>query len=166
MRQRIRENLERQAAQQADDYLEGEIIQKVVERSTVHFPQSMVDEEVADKMRLLMTNLDRRKLTLEDYLHAADKDLATLESEFAAEGRQRVTNTLVLNAIAGEQKITVTEEDIENEIRRRAEATKTDPAMMRDLLERQGELESIGSTLFIRKILDHLRSVAVIHEGS
>ena len=75
-------------------------------------------------------------------------------------------NTLVLNAIAAEQGITVTEEDVENEIRQRAESTGTDPEMMRDILERQGEIDSIRSTLFLRKTLDYLRSVSTIQEGS
>jgi len=166
LRERIREDFQQQAERQADDYLEAEMIEKVVERSTVHFPQSMVDEEVADSMRRLMTNLENRKLTLEDYLAGTKKDLATLEAEFAEEGRKRVGNTLVLNAIGAEQKFTVTEEDVENEIVRRAQRIGTEPDIMRRIMEKQEELSSLRNSIFIQKILDYLKSVSVIQEGS
>jgi trigger factor len=166
LRQRIREDLERQAARQADDYLEGELIEKVVERSTVRFPQSMVDEDVADRMRRLIANLESRKLTLQDYLANSRKDLAALEAELAEEARRRVANTLVLNAIAAEQDIQITEEDVEEEIRRRAERISTDADVMRRILEKQEELDTVRNSVFIDKILDYLKSVSEIQEGS
>jgi trigger factor len=166
LRARVREDMERAALRQADDYLEGELIEKVVERSTVHFPQSMVDEEVADRMRRLMTNLENRRLTLQDYLASTRKDLATLETELAEESRQRVANTLVLNAIAAEQGLGVTDDDVKEEIRQRAQRIETDPDVMERILEKQDELDTIRNSVFIRKILEYLKSVSVIREDS
>jgi trigger factor len=166
LRARIREDFQKQAERQADDYLEAELIEKVVERSTVHFPQSMVDEEVAESMRRLITNLEGRKLTLDEYLGGTKKDLATLEGEFAEEGRRRVGNTLVLNAVGAEQKFTVTEEDVEHELQQRAQRIGADPDVMRRIMEKQEELSSLRNSIFIQKILDYLKSVSIIQEGT
>ena len=43
----------RRRSEQADDYVERDLLAAVVKRSTVNFPQSMVDQEVAHRMDTL-----------------------------------------------------------------------------------------------------------------
>jgi trigger factor len=117
-------------------------------------------------MRRLITTLENRRITLEQYLTNTRKDLAGIEAEFAEEGRRRITNTLVLNAIAAEQNITLSDADLDEEIRLRAARIDTDADVMRRVLTKQNELEPLRNSLFIRKLLEYLKSVSVIREES
>lgn len=162
----IRRQLEEMATRQADDFLERELLEQAVNRASIDFPDAMVDEEVAASMDGLIKEVDRRRLTLDDYLQSAGKTLSELESELAEDARRKIKNSLVLMKIAEEHQIAVTPEDVDAEVRRRAQAVSADPAMMRRLIEEQeGEMGRLEQQLFFRKCLDHLKSVSKITEA-
>ena len=112
---------------------------------------------MAESLKHLMESLESRRLKLEDYLAGTQKDLATLEGEFADEGRRRVANTLVLNAIAAEQGITVSEEDLEQEIQQRAFPVPARNVVV-DFATLGGDAGYIGSAGIAR--LEHRRRAA------
>jgi trigger factor len=163
----IRRQLEEVAARQADDFLERDLLDQVVQRAQIQFPESMVDEEVAAGMDGLIRDLERRRLKLEDYLQSAGRTLADLEGELAEDARRKIRNSLVLLKIAEENQIAVTPEDVDAEIRRRAQAVSADPAMMRRLIdEQEGEMDRLEQSVFFRKCLDFLKSVSKITEAA
>src|SRR5262249_44370037 len=154
-----RRQLQEAAARQADDFVERDLLEQVVRRATINFPESMVDEEVAERMKALITGLERRRLKLEDYLRSADKDLAALEREYAEDARRQIQNSLVLLRIAEENDLRLEDAEIDAEVQRRAEAASADPVMFRRLMEDQGELDRLRNQVFFRKVLDYLKSV-------
>jgi trigger factor len=167
LKEEIRRQLEEAAARQADDFVERELLEQVVQRATIQFPDSMVDEEVAASMDGLIRDLERRRMKLEDYLQSANRTLADLEGELAEDARRKIRNSLVLLRIAEENKIAVTPEDVEAEIRRRASGVSADPAMMRRVIEEQeGEMDRLEQQVFFRKCLDFLKSVSKITEAA
>jgi FKBP-type peptidyl-prolyl cis-trans isomerase (trigger factor) len=70
----------------------------------------------------------------------------------------------VLLQLANENKVFLTEQDIEGEIKRRAEAEDVKLSQMRRLLRDTGEIDQIRNRLFIRKITDFLREKAEVAE--
>src|SRR5438445_452328 len=93
--QRVREQaarFEEAQEQQADEYIDRDLVAEVVKRSTVHFPQSMVDEEVAHRVDTLLKGLERRGIQMDAYLTYQNKTLADLEAQYAEEARQMITN--------------------------------------------------------------------------
>jgi trigger factor len=165
LRAEIRKQLEEAARQQADDFVERDVLAEVVKRSTVHFPQSMIDQEVAHRMDTLMNGLERRGLSMDDYLASQDKNLGDLESQFAEEARQVITNTLVLSRIANDNDISVSDTEVREELERRAKEAGADPKVMRQVLQDQGEMNRLVNQLFMRKVMDYLKSVSVIKEA-
>jgi trigger factor len=163
----IRRQLEEAAARQADDFMERELLEQVVQRATIQFPDSMVDEEVAAAMDGLIRDLERRRMKLEDYLQSANRTLADLESELAEDARRKIRNSLVLLKIAEENELAVTPEDVDAEIRRRAQAVSADPGMMRRLIdEQEGEMDRLEQQVFFRKCLNFVKSVSKITEAA
>lgn len=166
LREEIRSQLKEAAARQADDFAERDLLEQVVRRATINFPESMVDEEVAERLDSLIKGLERRRLTMEDYLQSAGKDLAALEQEYAEDARRQIKNSLVLLRIAEENDLRLEEADVDAEIERRAQAASADSKMMRKLLEDQGEIGRLRNQVFFRKVLDHLKSVSNITEAA
>lgn len=166
LRADFRRQLEEAAQRQADDFVERDLLNEVVRRSTVHFPQSMVDEEVAHRVQTLIKGLERRSLTMDAYLAHQQKSLTDLEAEFAEEAQRVLANTLVLTRIAHDNDISVSEAEVQEELQARAAATGADPKVMRQVMQDQGEMNRLQNSVFMRKILDYLKSVSVIKEAS
>jgi trigger factor len=165
LRADFRRQLEEAAQRQADEFVERDIVAEAVKRSTVHFPQSMVDEEVAHRMDTLLKGLERRGIIMDDYLAHQKKSLAELEADFAEEARQVITNTLVLSRIAHDNDISASQAEVQEELERRAKETGADPKVMRQVLQDQGELNRLINQVFMRKVLDYLKSVSVVKEA-
>src|SRR5439155_457545 len=57
LRSDYRRQLEQAAQRQADEFVARDLLAGAVKRSTVHFPQSMVDAEVAHRVDTLLKGL-------------------------------------------------------------------------------------------------------------
>jgi trigger factor len=165
LRSDFRRQLEEAAQRQADEFVERDLVAEAVKRSTVHFPQSMVDEEVAHRMDTLLKGLERRGIAMDDYLAHQKKSLADLEADFAEEARQVITNTLVLSRIAHDNDISASQAEVQEELERRAQETGADPKVMRQVLQDQGELNRLINQVFMRKVMDYLKSVSAVKEA-
>ena len=164
LRERLRESLQRQADTVAEQEVDDKLIEQVVQRSHAHYPEEMVDREVAFRMDNLLRALERRGLTLDGYLGSLEKDVAGLQDELRNEARQAIETTLVLGQVARENDLLVTDKEIEEEIKRRAEAENVKLSQMRRLLNETGEMSTLENRIFFRKIAEFLRGKAEIRE--
>jgi trigger factor len=164
LRARVREMLQGQADALADQEVNDHLIEEVVRRATVNFPDEMIEAEVTDRIRTIIQALEKRSLTLDDYLRSEQKDLAQLQSELREEALDTVRNTLTLLQLARDNEITLTDKDVEAEVKRRAESENVKPSQMRRLLNETGEIGQIRNRLFVRKITTFLREKAEIAE--
>lgn len=161
---RVKEMLQAQADAVADQEVNGALIDEVVSRATVHFPDEMLDREVSERMAELIRDLQRQGAQLEDYLAHRKIELADLQAELREQSQRTVTNTLVLLDLARENGITITERDVEDEIKRRAEAEGVKTSALRRSLNDSGEINGVRDRIFFRKIADLLREKAEITE--
>jgi trigger factor len=166
LRARIREMLQAQADVMAEQEVNDQLIDAVVKRAEVHYPDEMVEIEVSDRLRNIIQALERRSLTLDDYLRAERKDLSQLQGELREQAVETVRNTLALLQLANDNNITLTQKDVEEEIKRRAEAENVKVSQMRRLLTDTGEIGQIRNRLFVRKITAFLREKAEITEAA
>jgi trigger factor len=166
LRADFRQQLQKAADEQADDFVERDLVNEVVKRSTVHFPQSMVDEEVAHRMDTLLKGLERRGIDMDAYLAYQKKSLADLEAEYAEEARRVITNTLVLSRVAHDNDISVSKAEIEAELKARAQAAGADPKVMQQVMQDQGEMNRLTNSVFMKKVMDYLKSVSEIKEAT
>lgn len=164
LRERVREALQAQADSLAEQELNDQLIQEMVNRSEIHYPEEMVDREVSERMANLMRALEERSLTLEDYLEAQKTDLPTLQASMRDDALQSLKTTLVLIDFAHGHQIGVSEKDVEEEIKLRAEAENVKVSQMRRLLNDTGEINEIRNRLYVRKITEQLREQATIEE--
>jgi len=164
LRDRVREGLQAQADALADQELNDELVREVTRRSHAHYPSEMLEHEVSHRTNELMKALERRNATLDEYLESEQKDLVTFQGEVREEARETLERTLVLLELARQNGITVSEKDVEAEVKARAEAEQVKLAQMRRLLNETGEIGNIRNRIFYRKVADFLRSKAEVRE--
>jgi trigger factor len=166
LRAKVRSSLEATAAEVADNEVRDQVLEYVVARSEVHFPDVLVQEQVADMLSSRAEALEERGLTLDDYLGARGIDYATYERELREEARRLIRTQLVVEEVTAQEKIEVTDEEVDEEIARMARAAGAPTASVRAALEQQGPgaRRAIRLQLLFRKTTDLLRSFARITE--
>ncbi|WP_301389850.1 trigger factor [Enterococcus entomosocium] len=108
------------AAEDAKD--EAAIRQAAENAEIVELPHSMVHDEVHRSMDEFLNNMQRQGISPEMYYQLTGSTEADLHTQFEGEAETRVKTNLVIEAIAKEEGLEATEEDIEKEIKELSEA--------------------------------------------
>lgn len=166
MKDKLQAMLQAQSDAAAEQDVNHSLVREAVRRSTVHLPDEMVEREVSERVDTLIQNLQRRGYTLDQFLASEKRDLAELQAEFREQATEKLSNTMVLLEVARANSIAVTDRDVEDEVRRRAEAENVKTSQMRRVLSDSGEIGAIRERVFYRKVLALLRDKAEIREVS
>lgn len=121
LRVKVRESLQAQAEQNAKQAYSEQVMQALVEQSTVHFPPATLEEELERLLRELSLRLQGQNLTLQDYLKVEGKTLDELRDELTPDARERITRGLILGEVVELEGLEVAEDEIDAEIERMLE---------------------------------------------
>ena len=152
LRKRVRSDLEAQATNEAEGKLRADLIRQLVDTHAFELPDRLVDHQTEHRLESVVRDMigqgiDPRNPQL-DWEKARDslKDQA----------RYDLRGSLLLERIADEEKIEVSDQEIEDEINAIADASKQSPEQVRGILTKQGGERSIAGRLRNRKTLDFL----------
>lgn len=115
LRAHIRERIQQSLQNHADEIAEERLITRILENATVHFPQVLVEDNVAATLQRLENELTRRGMSYEEYLRQQNLTQEQYESGLEIESAQRVKSVLVLGQIARQEELTVSEERLDAE---------------------------------------------------
>jgi trigger factor len=156
LRARVRGTMERAAVEAADEAVRDAVVERVIKNSEVCFPEFMVNESVEHRLGELVENLNQRKLTVEDYLKHTNQSAEDLRKRYEEESRNYLDLLLVFREIVDKEKIEVTEEDFDAEIRAAAQERGTTPEAIRAYVEKSESAESIRNRILRKKVVDFL----------
>ncbi len=142
--------------QEAKGKKEAAVVDKVSENAEVDIPQAMIDSEIQNMMRDFDNRLRSQGMNLEMFLSFSGQTTADLQEQMKDDAEKRVRNNLVLEQIAKEENIEVTEEDINKELETMAEAYKRSADEIRNILTANGTLGSLREEISLRKTVDLL----------
>lgn len=162
VKERIRLFLQAQANAMAEQSVDDDLLKEYIRRSTANFPSEMVDAELSGRIRELLNELEQRGSNVQEYVQGRNQTLSELQDEMRKESEETIVNSLVLLALASQNGVRITEDDLEAEVKEHAARQGVKVSQMRRHLRDSGELETIQNRLFFRKITDFLRSKATI----
>lgn len=93
---------------------ESKLLQALVEKIKVNIPKLLIEEEVNTRLSQLLEKIDKLGLSLEKYLASLGKDAQKLREEYETQAIQAISLELILNKIADEQKVEVSQKDIDD----------------------------------------------------
>ena len=137
-----RERQDRQALEEA-------VVDAVLARHDFVVPESLVVREVSHRIGHARENLRRQGVDPD----AVRWDYQKLAADLRPDAERAVRRTLLLEAIAAREGVTVGEGDVDAEIARLAQDSGRAPQAIRSLLERGNELEGMRLTLREAKTL-------------
>ncbi|MCM3001953.1 trigger factor [Paenibacillus cellulositrophicus] len=142
--------------QEAKGNKEAAVVDKVAANAEVEIPQAMIDSEIQNMMRDFDNRLRNQGMNLEMFLSFSGQTTADLQEQMKDDAEKRVRNNLVLEQIAKEENIEVTEEDINKELEVMAESYKRTADEIRNILTANGSLGSLREEISLRKTVDLL----------
>jgi trigger factor len=170
LRADARRRLEVYALLQAQLLVRDRVLAAASELVDAEVPDTLVNQEMERRLHDLAHRVDEQLpgTTLEQYLAASGQD----QQEFVESLREGATNAvradLALRAVAVQEQIEVTDDEIDAEVERLAQRLGEKPAKVRKDLERRGVTQAVRSDLERGKALNFLieHAVVVDEEGN
>jgi trigger factor len=150
LRERVRNDLQAEAEENATRQLRGEVLKQLSERITFELPTSLLEREIDRRLeefarQLVQQNVDPRE---------AGIDWAQFREAQREPARASVASALVLDAIARREGLVVTEQEIDQEIERFATRAGRTPAAFRAQFEKEGGIGRLVAGLRREKAVD------------
>jgi len=150
LRDRVRADLQEEAAENATRQVRGEVLKQLSQRVTFELPTSLVEREIDRRLeefarQIMQQNVDPRQ---------AGIDWAQFREAQREPARAAVASAIVLDEVARRENVTVPPADIEQEIERFAVRAGRTPAALRAQIEKEGGLARLAAGLRREKAVD------------
>lgn len=117
LRKKIRENMENEANQKANEAAEVAMLEQLTDKATfTDIPEILVNEEVRRMIGELQQGIDQQGMKWEDYLSSVKKTADDLKIEFAPQAVRRIKSAVLIKAFAKEAGVEVKEEEVDEEL--------------------------------------------------
>ncbi len=120
----IKEHLEEHALEDAKIKTENEIIEKIVEGMTVEVPEVLVENELDNILRDMEYRLMYQGLRMEDYARYLNTTVEQIRETRRADALKGVKVRLAMQEIIKQEKMTVTNADVDAKIKELAKSAK------------------------------------------
>ena len=148
-RNRTREGLAESAAEGATRKFESEIITYLLGKQEFDLPQSQLEEEINETLHRMAEDAGRRGLTKDDL----ERHRAEIVEDATAVAKRQLRTRYLLNAIADEEKVEATDEDISAWIEAAAPDYQVTPIQLRARIEKNGRMDDLRQQVRTRKVL-------------
>ncbi len=139
--------------QEAENKQAMEILDQVVQQAKVEVPQAMIDNQVAQHLNELQSQIQQYGMDFNQYMEMTGQTLDDFKKQMAPSAEQEIKQALILAAIAEKEQIQVDQEEIEKEYNLLASVYQM-PAQQ---LQMFVPAEAVAAQLVQRKAIDFLR---------
>jgi trigger factor len=147
LRDDVLDRLSKVRRAQAAMALQARLGEALAELVTDEVPEALIATEMRARLDDMIQRLARQGVTLEQYLQVTGTDAERFTAELRESSITATKVDLALRAIAAAEGLQPTEEELEAEIERLAEAMDVPADQLRDQLERNDALGSLRSDL-------------------
>ena len=154
LRDNTRQTLEKIADERKKQIIREEVIKKAVESAEVDIPNEMINNQVDVMLGQFEDQLMYQGMNLEGYLQVAGTTLEAIREDFSEEAEQVVRNNLVLEQVAEQMNLEVTEEDMDEQMKKAADDFNLSVDEVKQSLAASGE--RIERALLLDKALDYM----------
>ena len=162
LRKKLRMDLETYAKSDADARVRNNAIAKLIEENQFEVPKTLIENQARNLLNNFARDLQQRGVDLNkvetNFIEVAFHQMQT-------QAERDVRGSMLLEKIAEAEKVTVSKEEVEEEIGKMAEYYRATPDELRKSLERQGGEGTIENNLRTRKSIEALMAKAKVIDG-
>ncbi|KYD01847.1 trigger factor [Bacillus atrophaeus] len=151
--EKTKKRLEEAKENEADAKLREELVLKASENAEADVPQAMIDTELDRMMKEFEQRLQMQGMNLELYTQFSGQDENALKEQMKEDAAKRVKSNLTLEAIAQAENLEVTDEEVDAELSKMAEAYNMPVENIKQAI---GSTDAMKEDLKVRKAIDFL----------
>ncbi len=156
----IRAKLLERKTQEAKREKERKALDKAVENATMEIPDAMVNEQVRRIADDFARRLQTQGLSMEQYMQFTGMTPDSYMEQVRPEALKRIKNSLVLEAIAKAEDIQISDEQVDEEIKKMAESYKMGPDKLKEMMG-DYEMEQLKNDLAVQAAVELISDAAV-----
>jgi len=153
LKKQIRENMEAEKRHTAEREAKDRLVAELVKRNDFEVPESLVERQIDLRLERGLRALAAQGMKMEDM---KKMDLPRLRVGQREQALQDVKSSLLLERIAELEKITVSDDELNQEVEALAKQTKQTPEAVRARLTQDGGLDRIRNRIRSEKALNFL----------
>ena len=157
LREKVSSDFKLRAEEKARVNFEEKVIDAVVDLAEVEFPPILVEMEIG---RMLNQRFQRGRQELEEYLGSINKTEEELHEELHPLATKRVIRSLVFGKVVEEEKIEVSESEVDAEIANMIDSATENKDELEKILHNPQARESIEQSLITRQTVQRLAEIA------
>ena len=156
----LKATLEKKKAKDAEVKKENEAIEAAVANATMEIPEAMIKQQALQMADGYDRNLKQQGISLEQYVKMMGMEIDKFIESIYPEAEKRIKNGLVLDAIAKAEDFTVTDEEVEEEIKNMASMYNMKEDELKDMMT-DNERNQIKEDLAVQKAVKLIAAEAV-----
>jgi trigger factor len=158
LREKVVESLKLEKGQAVRDARRRALLDGLLALHDIPAPESMIESEVDSALKEFARHLTREGVELKD----AQVDWNELRKEARPSAERRVKEYLVLDAIGDKENVTVTDTELDAELKRRAQAMSLSFGDLKSALVKADRIEGVREELRIGRVVDFLLAEAAV----
>jgi trigger factor len=158
LKKKVRETLEEEEKERIKNQLHYDLVSSLIERNSFDLPPSLINQEIEYMIAETKRDLSFQGLSLEKLRISPGE----LREKYRERAERRVRASLLLEAIAKKEGITVKEDEVEERLKRIAGRTHQEVEKIKAYYQREEKIGSLNMQLLEEKSLDFLTEKAKI----
>ena len=152
-KENLKKNIAERKEAEARRTKEDEAIRKIVEKSSMEIPDAMIDTQVESMIEEFAQRIAQQGLSFEQYMQFSGMTMDKMKDQVRPEAVSRIESSLVLEQIAKDENIEVSDADIDAEIDKMASMYGMEADKIKEYMG-DAEKESMKKDLAIQKAVD------------
>lgn len=130
----VKAKIKEQKATEGKAKQEDQAVQQAIENATMEIPEAMIDTQARQIVDDFARRLQSQGLTMEQYTQFTGMTAQKLMEDAKPQAKQRIETRLVLEAIAKAENIEISDEKLDEEVAKMAEAYKMEADKLKELM--------------------------------
>lgn len=149
----VKKRLTEQKENEAKRTKEDEAIQKIIDKSEMELPEAMIETQCENMVNDFAQRIAQSGLSMEQYMQFSGLTIEKLKEQVRPEAVTRIKSSLVLEQIAKEENIEVTDADIDAEVEKMAASYGMEADRLKEYMG-DAEKESMKRDISVTKAVD------------
>ncbi len=158
----LKEKAETAATKEAEDKMENQLIDTVIEKMEGEIPAEMYEARIDSMMQDFDYRLQSQGMNLDIYLQYTGMDKNAFRSTFRVQAEKQVKIRLALEKIVELEGMTLAEGDLDTEYAKMAETYKMEVEKIKELVP----AEQLSQDVLVNKAIDLIKESAVVSDAA
>lgn len=159
-KEQVKDSLTKNKEDAAKAAKEEEVVTKIIEDATMDIPDPMIDTQVRQMVDDFARRIQAQGLSIEQYFQFTGMEPQAFLEQMKPQALKRIQSRLVLEAVVAAENITASDEDIEEELKKMAEAYQMELDKVKELLGDE-QKKQLADDIAVQKAADFVVENAV-----